>query len=80
MTFLSEMDESTGLLDGSKAHDKGLDLQETYMAGDPFPHIAIDNFLPEAVLERCLAEFPTDTTAVTETFDRNQERFKPCAR
>jgi len=76
MTFLSEMDEVTGLVDGPKVRNKGLSLQETYVAGDPFPHILIDNFLPEAVLERCLAEFPADTTTVTATFDRKQERFK----
>lgn len=76
MTFLSEMDEATGLLDGSKVRDKGLHLQETYMAGDPFPHIMIDNFLPEPVLERCLTEFPADATTVTDSFDRDQERFK----
>lgn len=76
MTFLSEMDEATGLVDRSKVRDKGLDLRKTYQAGDPFPHIAIDNFLSEAVLERCLAAFPADTKAVVYSFDRNQERFK----
>ena len=76
MTFLSEMDEASGLVEASKVCDKGLDLRKTYLPADPFPHIAIDNFLPEAVLERCLAEFPTDTTAVADTFERNQERFK----
>lgn len=76
MTFLPEMDATTGLLDGSEVRDKGLNLQETYKAGDPFPHIVIDDFLPEAVLERCLTEFPADSTMVTDTFDRDQERFK----
>ncbi len=76
MTFLSEMDETTGLLDEAKVLDKGRDLRKAYTAGDPFPHIAIDDFLPQAVLERCLAEFPTDKAGVTDTYDRNQERFK----
>ena len=55
VTFLSEMDEATGLIDGTKIRDKGLGLRKTYLTGQPFPHIAIDNFLPEAVLDRCLS-------------------------
>ena len=76
MTFLSEMDEATGLLDEAKVVDKGRDLRKSYLDADPFPHIAIDDFLPEAILERCLTEFPTDTSGVTDTYDRKQERFK----
>jgi hypothetical protein len=30
MTFLSEMDEATGLLDEAKVLDKGRDLRRTY--------------------------------------------------
>jgi hypothetical protein len=76
MTFLSEMDEATGLLDGAKVVDKGRDLRQAYQDADPFQHIAVDDFLPEAILERCLAEFPTDTSGVTDTYDRKQERLK----
>jgi hypothetical protein len=70
------MDEATGLVDGTKIRDKGLDLRKTYLTGQPFPHIAIDNFLPEAVLDRCLGEFPTGAAAVVDAFDRTQERSK----
>lgn len=76
MTFLSEMDEATGLLDEAKVVDKGRDLRKAYQGADPFPHIAIDDFLPEAILDRCLAEFPTDTSGITDSYDRKQERFK----
>lgn len=76
MTFLSEMDEATGLLDGSKVMDKGLDLRASYNAADPFPHIVIDNFLPDAILDRCQAEFPVDARVVADSYDRNQERLK----
>jgi hypothetical protein len=76
MTFLSEMDEATGLLDEAKVFDKGRDLREAYQVADPFPHIAIDDFMPEAILDRCLAEFPTDTSGITDSYDRKQERFK----
>jgi hypothetical protein len=76
MTFLSEMDETTGLLDEAKIFDKGRDLRKAYEDAQPFPHIAIDNFLPDAILDRCLAEFPADTSGVTDSYDRKQERFK----
>lgn len=75
MPFLTEMDELTGLLDGDRIKDKGLALRESYLGADPFPHIAIDDFLPPALLERCLSEFPASTTA-EESFDRRQERLK----
>jgi len=76
VTFLSEMDEGTGLLDAEKVRDKGLDLRKTYVARRPFPHIVIDDFLPEALLETCLAEFPTGNNSIVEAFDRKQERSK----
>jgi 2OG-Fe(II) oxygenase superfamily len=76
MTFLSEMDQETGLLNAAKVAGKGRDLRRAYQDGDPFPHIAIDDFLPDSILERCLAEFPTDTAGVTDAYDRKQERFK----
>jgi Rps23 Pro-64 3,4-dihydroxylase Tpa1-like proline 4-hydroxylase len=75
MPFLTEMDESTGLLDAERVKEKGLDLRASYLAALPFPHIAIDDFLPSALLDRCLAEFPVSTTA-EESFDRRQERLK----
>jgi Rps23 Pro-64 3,4-dihydroxylase Tpa1-like proline 4-hydroxylase len=32
--------------------------QDTYQQAQPFPHIVIDDFLPESVLESILSEFP----------------------
>ena len=32
--------------------------REAYASADPFPHIVIDDFLPEAVLDRVRAEIP----------------------
>ncbi len=34
-------------------------LREQYAAGDPFPHIVLDNLFDDADLDRVLAEFPT---------------------
>jgi Rps23 Pro-64 3,4-dihydroxylase Tpa1-like proline 4-hydroxylase len=45
------------------------------VSAQPFPHIAIDDFLPPALLEPCLADFPTRTDA-DHSYDRDQERLK----
>jgi Rps23 Pro-64 3,4-dihydroxylase Tpa1-like proline 4-hydroxylase len=75
MTFLTEIDPVTGLMDAQAAKDKGRDLHDRYVSAQPFPHIAIDDFLPPALLERCLADFPASTDA-EHTYNRDQERLK----
>ena len=75
MTFLAEMDTSNGLIPDKIARDKGRELNASYRVAQPFPYIAIDDFLPAAVLERCLAEFPQRSTNELE-FNRDQERYK----
>lgn len=75
MPFLTEMDESTGLIDLERVKEKGLGLRAAYMAAHPYPHIAIEDFLPAALLDRCLEDFPASTDAVS-SFDRSQERLK----
>ena len=75
MTFLSDMDPATGLIRGS-ARQVGRDLSETYQSATPFPHIVIDDFLPAAVLESCLRNFPREAGDSARTFDRDQERYK----
>jgi hypothetical protein len=74
-TFLTEIDAVTGLMDAQAAKDKGRDLHDRYVSAQPFPHIAIDDFLPPALLERCLADFPTSTDA-EHSYNRDQERLK----
>jgi Rps23 Pro-64 3,4-dihydroxylase Tpa1-like proline 4-hydroxylase len=75
MTYLNEVEKTTGLLHSELTKEKGLELTQQYLAAQPFPHIAIDDFLPTALLERCLMEFPSASGA-QETFDRTQERLK----
>lgn len=72
--YLPEMDD-LGLVSPEIDRRKGSELNAQYVSASPFPHIAIDDFLPPQVLERCLAEFPTKASAGA-TFDRDQERFK----
>ena len=75
MTFLSDMDPATGLVRGS-GRNVGRELTERYQSATPFPHIVIDDFLPEAVLDACLRAFPGAPLESSTTFDRDQERFK----
>jgi hypothetical protein len=75
MTFLTEMDASSGLISREIVREKGRELSASYAAAQPFPYVAIDNFLPEPVLERCLAEFPGREMNELE-FNRDQERYK----
>jgi hypothetical protein len=48
--------------------------REAYAAASPFPHIAIDELLPDAVLDRVLAEFPKPQEAEWQAFDSANER------
>jgi hypothetical protein len=45
-------------LDVNYLNDLAFQYREAYAQAQPFPHIVIDNFLPEAVLEGILDEFP----------------------
>jgi hypothetical protein len=74
--YLGEMAPQTGLLPATMDRRKGTELQEQYRTAKPFPHIAIDDFMPPQVLERCLAEFPSKPSEGGATFDRDQERYK----
>lgn len=79
MTFFTAMDGQNDLIDSKAARELGVDLQPHYAADDPFPHIVIDDFLPEPVARMCLAEFDRNSTIGNEgevTFDRPQERAK----
>jgi hypothetical protein len=50
-------------LDPVKAREFGAALSGQYRNADPFPHIVIDEFLPESLAETVLANFPPDARA-----------------
>lgn len=52
----------------------GKALAETYRNAQPFPHIAMDDFLPVDFLRGLLGEFPDN--GGRSYFDRDQERYK----
>jgi hypothetical protein len=69
------MDVRTGFVDPA-VRQQGAEFAADYQSGKPFPHIAIDDFLPPDILEACLREFPRETAQDDVMFDRDQERLK----
>ena len=47
---------------------------QEYSQGKPFPHIIIDNFLPEPLLDRVLEEFPDSRKINWKKFDSSAEK------
>lgn len=47
---------------------------QAYAQAEPFPHIIIDDFLPEAILNRVLEEFPQPKSINWQTFDNVSEK------
>lgn len=76
MSYLEIVDVKHGLFDPEALKTKGLELQPIYQSAEPFPHIAIDDFVSPEILESCLAQFPTERDPDSKTFDRAQERYK----
>jgi Rps23 Pro-64 3,4-dihydroxylase Tpa1-like proline 4-hydroxylase len=48
--------------------------RSAYAQAEPFPHIVVDNFLPEAVLDAVLAEFPDPKAIDWQKFEAAAER------
>lgn len=76
MSYLSIVDLEHGLFDPIRMKEAGRELHETYVSAQPFPHIVIDDFLPEDILDLCLRHFPAAPDPESETFARAQERYK----
>lgn len=76
MPFLSELDIRTGLIASENLLEKGVDLQAAYQKASPFPHIVIDDFLPDELIDICVEEFPKHALEDSVRFDRAQERYK----
>jgi hypothetical protein len=77
VTYVSSMNRRTGYIDSKDSGDLGRELADLYNGGAPFPHIVIDDFLPDEILDMTLRSF--DKIKINEdsmVFDRPQERFK----
>jgi len=53
----------------------GEEYRDRYNSAKPFPHIVLRDFLDEAILDLCLAEFPSATGSAF-TYQRSQENLK----
>ncbi len=76
MSYIESLDKEYGFFDADAMKLKGVELHDAYMKADPFPHIAIDDFLPAEILQRCLDDFPMAPDPESQSFDRAQERYK----
>ncbi|MFL6662612.1 MAG: hypothetical protein ACJ8G7_10540, partial [Rhizobacter sp.] len=56
-------------LDYAQARAIGESLSADYCFADPFPHIVLDNFLPEPVARLALEHFPTQTLRSDRVFE-----------
>lgn len=54
----------------AKAREVGAGLAATYANAQPFPHIQLENFLPEQVLDTVLREFPKERNDGVTLFDK----------
>ena len=75
MTILT-LGETAGWLgfDEAQCRAAGAARSERYAAGEPFPHIVLDDFLDPALLKNLLPGFPP--AEGKRFFDRDQERLK----
>lgn len=76
MSYLPVTDNRLGLFDPIAMKEKGLERRDEYQGAKPFPHIAIDDFLPAALLDHVLSQFPSAPDPESRAFDRQQERYK----
>ena len=54
--------------------ERGRRLHDAYLRADPFPHIVIDDFFPEEVLDGILREFPDPGAIDWQHFDAGTEK------
>lgn len=70
MSPLLPIDVSDGLaLDAAAARKIGESLSDGYCFAEPFPHLVVDNFLPEPVARRALDHFPREALASDKVFE-----------
>lgn len=57
-------------LDQDEAKKIGLKLRQEYLVNIPYPHVVIDNFLPEKIAKKLLESFPTYNCKNDVNFER----------
>ncbi|MGB3536452.1 MAG: 2OG-Fe(II) oxygenase [Microcoleaceae cyanobacterium] len=64
----------TFCLDAEYLDNLASQYHESYVQAEPFPHVIIDNFLPEYVLDNILDEFPKPEDIKWKSFDGGNEK------
>ena len=59
-------------MDAAEAKALGSMLAEDYRSAEPFPHIVLDNFLPDALVRRMVEHFPQEAlqSEVLQAYER----------
>ncbi len=57
-------------LNVAEAKDYGAKLNGAYTGAQPFPHVVIDNFLPDALMSEVLAHFPQETLGAEVHYEK----------
>ncbi|MEL7490946.1 MAG: 2OG-Fe(II) oxygenase [Pseudomonadota bacterium] len=76
MSYLKSNDADPFIFEINDVREAGRDLCGAYRDADPFPHVVIDNFLPQPQIEACIKAFPTEAMSARQSRDRNQEKNK----
>ncbi|MEM9705006.1 MAG: 2OG-Fe(II) oxygenase [Pseudomonadota bacterium] len=76
MAYLPSNADDPRFFDFDTTKELGLELSDQYASASPFPHVVIDNFLDDRLIDLCLKRFPTTADPDSRSFDRDQERLK----
>ena len=76
MTYVPSNIANPFVFDIDAVKGLGSEFAEQYASARPFPHIAIDDFLSDDIIDYCIANFPDRLDADGHSFDRDQERYK----
>jgi Rps23 Pro-64 3,4-dihydroxylase Tpa1-like proline 4-hydroxylase len=74
------MDFFTYRFDRKEFLEKAEKLANQYQNASPFPHIIIDNFFPDEILEQVLEEFPSATQINWYRYNSPNERKLACSK
>jgi Rps23 Pro-64 3,4-dihydroxylase Tpa1-like proline 4-hydroxylase len=64
---------SLQFLDSDYLSNLALKCHSEYITAKPFPHIVIDNFLPESILDEIIEEFPSPSSIDWQSFKAARE-------
>lgn len=64
------IDSTDGLsMDPVEARALGVMMAKDYAGADPFPHIVVDDILPDALVQQILVNFPVEKVALDVDFE-----------